>query len=448
MEILIKATQLILSLSILVILHELGHFIPAKLFKTKVEKFYLFFDPWFSLFKFKKGDTEYGIGWLPLGGYVKISGMIDESMDKEQMKQEPQPWEFRSKPAWQRLIIMVGGVTVNFILAVVIYSMISFVWGEKTLPAKNITDGVWVADSMAINLGFKTGDKVLAMDGQAINTLNEVMSGIMIDDKKTITVKRDTVIIDINIPADFTQEVLKRGDVSSLFIPRFPFIVGGFAENSAAEKAGIMKKDRIVGLNEMPIKYFDEFSVKVKEYKNQEITVKVLREGEMKDIKLTVPNEGLIGVAIASLTYEDLEKLGIYEFQTVHYSFMQSIPEGINRGKETLTKYIKQFKLVFSAEGAKQVGGFVAIGNLFGAQWDWQHFWEMTALLSIMLAFMNILPIPALDGGHVMFLLYEVITGKKPNEKFMEYAQYAGMILLLSLLLFANGNDIFKHFIK
>jgi len=448
MEILIKATQLILSLSILVLLHELGHFIPAKLFKTKVEKFYLFFDPWFSLFKIKKGETEYGIGWLPLGGYVKIAGMIDESMDKEQMKQAPQPWEFRSKPAWQRLIIMVGGVTVNFILAVFIYSMISFVWGEKTLPAKNIKDGVWVTDSLALNLGFKTGDKILAMDGQQVNTLNEVMSGIMIDDKKTITVEREQEMVDIKLPADFTQQMLKRGEMSSLFMPRFPFIVGGFSENSPAEKAGIMAKDRIVALNDMPISYFDEFSSKIKEYKNQQIKVKVIRDGSPMEFNMLVPQEGKLGIAIASLSYDDLEKLGVYEFKTVNYSLLQSIPEGINRGKETLTKYIKQFKLVFSAEGAKQVGGFVAIGNLFGAEWNWQHFWEMTALLSIMLAFMNILPIPALDGGHVMFLLYEVITGRKPNEKFMEYAQYAGMILLFSLLIFANGNDIFKHLIK
>lgn len=446
MDILIQASQLILSLSILVLLHELGHFIPAKLFKTKVEKFYLFFDPWFSLFKFKKGETEYGIGWLPLGGYVKIAGMIDESMDKEQMKQAPQPWEFRSKPAWQRLIIMVGGVTVNFVLAILIYSMMMFVWGEKTLPVKNLTDGIWVTDSLGFQLGLQNGDKIVALDGKPVKTLSEFSSSLIIDGAKILDISRGGENVSLDVPADFTQMVMRKGASAPIVLPRLPFIADKLMIDSAAAEAGMMVKDRIVGLNDLPITYFDEFKSEIQRYKNQEVVIKVEREGEIKEINLTVPPSGIIGVSPKDLSYEEMQKLGVYDIVVEEYSFFESFPRGITKGKDILTKYIKQFKLVFSAEGAKQVGGFISIGKLFAPTWEWQHFWEMTALLSIILAFMNILPIPALDGGHVMFLLFEVFTGRKPNEKFMEYAQYVGMILLLSLLLYANGNDIIKNF--
>ena len=445
MDIVIQASQFILSLSLLIVLHELGHFVPAKLFKTRVEKFYLFFDPWFSLFKIKKGDTEYGIGWLPLGGYVKISGMIDESMDKEQLKQEPQPWEFRAKPAWQRLIIMVGGVTVNLVLGMLIYASIFFVWGEKTLPAENLKDGVWVVDSLGYDLGLQNGDKILSLDNIKVESINKVIGDILIEGRKTIQVDREGEIVNLTVPANFDQDVLREG-AKTIVAPRIPYIVGGFSENSVAEKAGIQKKDKIIGIDGQPIKYFDEFKSLIGDYKGQKVIVDVERDGANKQIELSIPEEGIIGVFTANLSYDDLEKMGEYEFKTVRYGFVESVPAGISKGKETLTKYVKQFKLVFTAEGAKSLGGFITIGNLFPAEWNWQIFWEMTALLSIILAFMNILPIPALDGGHVMFLLYEVITGRKPNEKVMEYAQYAGMILLLSLLLYANGSDVFRLF--
>ena len=445
MDIVIQASQFILSLSLLIVLHELGHFIPAKLFKTRVEKFYLFFDPWFSLFKIKRGETEYGIGWLPLGGYVKIAGMIDESMDKEQMKQEPQSWEFRSKPAWQRLIIMLGGVTVNLLLGMLIYMSIFFVWGEKSLPPENLTDGVWVVDSLGFELGLQNGDKIISLDNVKLDGINKVVPNILLEEHKTLQVERNGEIVNLTVPDDFTNSVLKER-AAGIIYPRIPFIVGGFSENSAAEKAGIKTKDKIIGVNDRPIKYFDEFKSLVGEYKNEKITVHIDRDGKHLQVDLSVSEEGLIGVAPAFPSYEDLEKMGLYEFKTVKYGLFESIPAGISKGKETLTKYVKQFKLVFSEEGAKQLGGFISIGNLFPAQWNWQIFWEMTALLSIILAFMNVLPIPALDGGHVMFLLYEVITGRKPNEKVMEYAQYAGMILLLALLLYANGNDIVRLF--
>lgn len=446
MDIVIQASQFLLSLSLLIVLHELGHFIPAKLFKTRVEKFYLFFDPWFSLFKLKKGETEYGIGWLPLGGYVKIAGMIDESMDKEQLKQEPQSWEFRSKPAWQRLIIMIGGVTINLFLGMLIYASIFFVWGEKTLPAENLTDGIWVVDSLGHDLGLENGDKIISLDNTKLGSINELIPNILIEGHKTIQVERNGTLINLPVPDDFDQSVLKKGATLIVF-PRIPVIVGTFSENSPAEKAGIETKDKIIAVDGKPINYVDEFKSLIKKYENDTVVVSVIRNEEHINVTIPVSEEGIIGIYFAMpSSYSDLEKMGLYEFKTVKYGIAESIPAGITKGKETLTKYVKQLKLVFSEEGAKQLGGFISIGNLFPAEWNWQVFWEMTALLSIILAFMNILPIPALDGGHVMFLIYEVITGRKPNEKVMEYAQYAGMILLLALLLYANGNDIFKLF--
>lgn len=448
MEIFIKASQLILSLSILVILHEFGHFIPAKLFKTRVEKFYLFFDPWFSLFKIKRGDTEYGIGWLPLGGYVKISGMIDESMDKEQMKQEPQPWEFRSKKSWQRLIIMIGGVTVNVILAMIIYAMVAFAWGDKYLPNEKLSDGIWCADSIANQMGFETGDKIVALDGATPDDFRKIFPDIIINDVKEIKVNRGGEERLIKVDGNLTKEILRKK--GSPIQARIPFEVAGFSDTSAAKNAGLQQRDRLVSVNGTPMKYFDEYRSVLAALKNDTAHIEVMRSGKILQFAVPVSSTGKIGVAPRSFSIEDFEKEGIYEVKTIHYSLLSSIPAGVNKAVATLDNYIKQFRLIFSSEteGYKQIGGFLTIGSLFTPVWDWQHFWELTAFLSIILAFMNILPIPALDGGYVMFLLYEMIFRRKPNEKFLEYAQIAGMALLFGLLIYANGNDVLRLFTK
>ncbi len=444
MEILIKASQLILSLSILVVLHELGHFAPAKWFKMRVEKFYLFFDPWFSLFKYKKNDTEYGIGWIPLGGYVKISGMIDESMDKEQMKQPPQEWEFRAKPAWQRLIVMVGGVTMNLILAVVIYAMLSFVFGDKYLPTANLKDGIWCIDSLAQHVGFQNGDKIITVDGKKVENFQNITHEMLY--ATTVQINRNGKDTTLNIPKNFIEKVIDKR--APFLYARIPFYIGGFAPDSPAEKAGIKKKDQIIGLNDSDFKYYDEFKARIAPFKNQTITLKIKRGDEILNIPVMVDTAGKIGVATAFMDFKSLKTAGIYEFSVTKYGFLESFPRGIEKAVEKLSDYIRQFKLIFDFKtGAyKGVGSFISIGDLFPATWDWEPFWELTAILSVVLAFMNILPIPALDGGHVMFLLYEVITGRKPSDKFLEYAQYVGMALLLTMMAYAIGNDIFRLF--
>jgi regulator of sigma E protease len=437
MGILTQALGLILSLSILVLLHEAGHFGFAKLFKTRVEKFYLFFDPWFSLFKFTKGETEYGIGWLPLGGYVKISGMIDESMDKEAMKQPAQPWEFRYKPTWQRLLIMTGGVLVNFFLALFIYSMILFTWGKEYLPVKNATYGLQF-NEVAIKAGFQNGDKILKIDNQEVEKFNEITKKIIIDNAKTIEVERNGEITTIAIPADFTKQLLA-AQVRSFADPRFPFIIEKVMDGNPAAKANMQTGDQIIKINNDTTPFYNDFIEKVEKLKGKEVVITFLRNNEVNTAKLTLTTDGKLGVYPKDpSTY--------FEINKTEYGFFASIPAGISLGVETLGNYIKQFKLVFTKEGAQQIGGFGAIGGLFPKSWDWEQFWNMTALLSVILAFMNILPIPALDGGHVMFLIYEMISGRKPNEKFMEYAQIAGMVILFGLLIFANGNDILKMF--
>lgn len=451
MEILIKTAQLILSLSILVVLHEMGHFFPAKWFKMRVEKFYLFFDPWFSLFKIKKGDTEYGIGWIPLGGYVKIAGMIDESMDKEQMKKPPQDWEFRSKPAWQRLIVMVGGVTMNLILAVVIYAMLMYAYGERYLPTANLTDGIWCVDSLAQDIGFKNGDKILTVDDKKVENFQNLTHEMLY--AKTVQIQRNRKDTTINVPKDFKKNLIstfskksKKG--SPFFYPRIPFYIGGFSPGSPAEKAGIKKKDQVIGVNNSDFKYYDEFKTIIAPFRNQSVTLKIKRGDEILNIPVQVDTGGKIGVAFAFMDLTSLKTAGYYELSITKYGFLESFPKGIERASEKLTDYIRQFKLIFDfeTEAYKGVGSFLTIGDLFPPAWDWEPFWELTAFLSIMLAFMNILPIPALDGGHVLFLLYEVVTGRKPSEKFLEYAQYVGMFLLLSLMVYAIGNDILRLF--
>lgn len=438
MEILIKASQLILSLSILILLHELGHFIPAKLFKTKVDKFYLFFDPWFSLFKFKRGETEYGIGWLPLGGYVKIAGMIDESMDKEQLKQPPQPWEFRSKPAWQRLIIMIGGVTVNLILGILIYASILFYYGEEFLATKDLTYGI-SCDSLALQTGFKEGDKIISVDGKQIENFSKIIPEIIINSAQKVTVERDGQKVDVIINSSVIKNLIKKE--SEFISPRFPFEAGGFINNSVAKKAGIKKGDKLVAINGKPTPFYSDFRNELKQYKSKDATVTLIRNGKKIDVAVKVPAEGKLGIFA-----NDPSKY--FKVSKVNYSFMEAIPAGINKGFKTMNDYIKQFNLIFDSEikGYESIGGFITFGKVFSPVWDWYKFWNLTAFFSIVLAFMNILPIPALDGGHVLFLLYEIITKRKPSEKFLEYAQTAGMIILFSLLIYANGNDILKLF--
>lgn len=445
MEILIKALQLLMSLSILVVLHELGHFIPAKLFKTKVEKFYLFFDPWFSIVKKKIGDTEYGIGWLPLGGYVKISGMIDESMDKEQMEKPAEHWEFRSKPAWQRLIIMLGGVTVNLLLGIFIYSMTLYVYGDKYLPNENLNDGVWCVSEMANDLGFKNGDKFLSADGETIGRFSEVLEKIILS--KVITVEREGLSIDIEMPVDVIDQFLKNKN-QLLFYPRIPTMVSAVEKNSNAEKAGLMKKDLLKEINGFNIKYFDQFSKELDSFKGEEISLLINRDGKDIILSATVGSNGKLGFMPANFSIDQLEGLGYYNLESSNYTFLGSFPAGYNKAFKKLGSYIDQFALILkpSSGAYKGMGGFGAIGSMFPPTWDWEIFWNLTAFLSLMLAFMNILPIPALDGGHVVFLVYEMIVGKPAPEKIMEYAQTVGMLLLLSLLIFANGNDILKLF--
>ena len=445
MEILIKASQFILSLSLLIVLHELGHFIPAKLFKIKVEKFYLFFDYKFSIFKKKIGDTVYGIGWIPLGGYVKISGMIDESMDTEQMALPPKPWEFRSKPAWQRLIIMLGGVFVNFVLGIFIYIMLMWVYGERYLPNENVKDGVWVTNQLAKNLGLQTGDKVLTVDGQKVKKFRglalEFING------NTYQIERDGVVLDKEIPEDFISQLMDRKKEAGAFLsPRLPFIIAGISEDSPNIDADLQAKDIVTAINGSAIKYFDEVQNKLDTFKNQDISITVKRGNEIKDIPVKITNEGKLGVGFLQLPMTDLEKLGYFELADFEYSFLEAIPAGWHKSVKTITDYMKQLKKIFNpSTGAyKGLGGFISIGSIFPSEWSAQAFWEITAFLSIILGFMNLLPIPALDGGHVVFTLWEMITGRKPGDKFLEYAQVVGFILLIALLLFANGNDIFR----
>lgn len=443
MEIVIKLSQFLLSLSILIILHELGHFIPAKLFKTRVEKFYLFFDVKYSLFKKKIGETVYGIGWLPLGGYVKIAGMIDESMDKEQMQGEAQPWEFRSKPAWQRLIIMLGGVTVNFILAFIIYIGMAYAYGDYYIKNKDIKDGIWVTNQVVEKAGIKTGDKIVSIDGKSVDRFVPSVS-LDILMSKQVVVNRQGENKTITLPVNFIGKILDENKKNVITL-RMPFVIGRFQDGSL-NKNQLKSKDIIIEINGQPIKYFDEATTIFDANKGKELDAKVLRNEKEVAVKIKVSKEGKLGVGLGVLQEDNLEKLGYYKFSKESYTFFQAFPEGIDRGVTQLGNYWKQLKAIFNpSTGAyKGVGGFAAIYNVFPDTWSWETFWNITALLSIMLGVMNLLPIPALDGGHVMFLLYEIISGKTPSDKFMERAQLVGFVLLISLLLFANGNDIYK----
>jgi len=428
----IKAFQLLLSLAILVVLHELGHFIPAKIFKTRVEKFYLFFDPWFSLFKKKIGETVYGIGWLPLGGYVKISGMIDESMDKEQMSKPPQPWEFRSKPTWQRFIIMIGGVTVNLILGFLIYSMVLFVWGKNVVTVENLNSGFTVSESMK-KIGFEDGDRILKIDGNDLEDqiqINNILVSRSVDVVEVIRSNESREII--NIPDNIGLEIISAGVAP--FAPNVNSVIDSVLTDSPADFSDIKKGDIINKVNGTKILSFDEFE-ELKKINSDYIELEIIRNGNQ--FSTVVPFESmdkLIGIIIKP----DLK------ITTKKYGFFESIGEGYDEAYWKLKDYIYQFGYVFSKEGVSQLGGFGTIGNIFPAKWDWKRFWEMTAFLSIILAFMNFLPIPALDGGHLVFLTYEMVTGKKPNQRFLEIAQMVGIILLLGLFFYANIMDIFR----
>ena len=400
----------------------------------------MFFDPWFSLFKFKFKETEYGIGWIPLGGYVKISGMIDESMDKEQMKQPPQPWEFRSKPAWQRLIVMVAGVFMNIVLAISVYILLLFFIGETYLPTKNLKYGVTV-DSMAYSIGLRNGDKILTVDNKYIENFKDIPLEIVFNQSKSIQVQRDSLSLNIPIPEGFVGKLLHSKNIAFIDY-RFPFVIEDFAPTSPARDAGVQKGDRIIGINDLSTPFYDEFKKELPKHVNSKITLTVLRNNEEIDFSLKVPETAMIGVAAKDPT-------NFIDFAVKKYTFLQAIPAGTVKAYKTTVDYIKQLKLLFTSKEVKvseNLGGFISIGKIFSPVWDWVHFWSITALLSVILAFMNILPIPALDGGHVIFLFYEIITRRKPNEKVMEYAQYAGLAILLGLVLFANVNDVIRLF--
>ena len=438
--ILIKTVQLILSLSILVIVHELGHFLFSKLFKVRVEKFYLFFHPWFTLFKYKpkNSDTEYGIGWLPLGGYVKISGMIDESMDKEAMAQPPKPWEFRTKPAWQRLLIMVGGALMNFILAFFIYALLVFAQGEEYLPLKNITMGLSY-NQAALDAGFQTGDIPLSADGIDIEKLDTKSRFNLIEAKK-VKVLRDNKETEILLPENFNKIIFDKEDN---FIARYPFVVKEVITDSPAKKANLQARDSIIGINGERNMATNEIQAALLNYKEKEIILNLYRNGEELAINVRPNENGQIGVFLLYVS-----PIQFYETVKIEYNFFSAFPAGIRIGVQKIKDYLGQFKYLFSKEGAQNIGGFGTIGSIFPDSWDWIQFWYLTAFLSIMLGVMNLLPIPVLDGGHVLFLLYEVVSGRKPNEKFLEYAQMAGMIFLFGLLIYANGMDIFRAFFK
>ena len=437
METIIQITQFIMSLSLLIILHELGHFIPAKLFKTKVEKFYLFFDWPFALFKKKFGDTEYGIGLLPLGGYVKIAGMIDESMDQEQLSKEPEEWEFRSKPVWQRLIIMVGGVTVNLILGFLIYIMMLFVWGDGYISNDKIPYGAHLSSPIFESYGFQEGDLIVEVGGEKIIEFRSAEKRILIDGERNIKIKRNEQIISLTLSENIVDELLKNKGAGILSDIRFYNTIDSLVAGNNAINAGFYVGDSIVGINGLSTPFFRDFSNELQKHKSEEVEISFYRNEFLKTIKVNTSENGTIGYFKSN----NLER-SIIEFKK--YSILEAIPSGINKGTQTLTNYVKSLSLIFNKEGAKQIGGFGSIGSMFSNQWDWQRFWAMTALLSIILAFMNILPIPALDGGHVMFLIYEMISGKPPSDQFLTRAPVVGMVLLFSLLIYANGMDLYR----
>ncbi|MFM7672846.1 MAG: RIP metalloprotease RseP [Bacteroidota bacterium] len=441
-EVGVKAGQLILSLSILVILHEFGHFITARWFKCRVEKFYLFFDPWFSLFKKKVGKTVYGIGWLPLGGYVKIAGMIDESMDKEAMKQPAQPWEFRSKPAWQRLIVMLGGVIMNILTAFVIYGVILAVWGDKKVPSSSMKYGVHVGDSTLWKIGFRNGDRIIGVDGKEVYDLTRFKKKLITGSK--VQVERAGQKIELPLPENFVEQLVenKNQPRKGFIEPRIPAWVCQVEDTSSAYRSGLRVNDKIVGLDSVPLQFFDELADQLQTKKGTTVQLTVNRNGKDTSLSMRVSEEGQIGFYRFN-KLSQLDSLGWIRLEVTEYDWLQAMPAGVMMTFTELSDYIDQMKTILTpgTGGYKAVGGFKSMGSIFEPVWDWESFWRLTAMLSVILAFMNILPIPALDGGHVLFTLYEMITGRKPSDNFLEYAQMAGMILLLGLMIYANAND-------
>ena len=436
----VKALQFILSFSILVTLHEMGHFFPAKWFKCRVEKFYLFFNPWFSLFKKQKGETEYGIGWIPFGGYVKISGMMDESMDKEQMKLPPQPHEFRSKKAWQRLIIMVGGVVVNVILAIVIFIGIAWVWGEEFIPPQKAIYGVH-ADKLGKQIGLKDGDNIIAVGGKALENIDAVEAEIVLGEAKNITVVRDGSKMELPIPEDLIRQ-LNKNKLDSFVSLRFPFIIDSITKDVKITSGNLQKNDKIIAFNNKPFNYFMEY-MQIKEgTKNVTVPITVIRNNkDTLTAQVKVNEDGR-----TFLSYATPDK--ILGTTIKHYNFIEAVPAGFRKCFQTLDRYITGLKQLFTgkAKASESLGSVISIGNTFPGVWDWQRFWSLTGIFSIILAFMNILPIPALDGGHALFTIIEMITGRKPSDKFMEVAQTVGMVLLLGLMAYALGLDVWRIF--
>jgi len=431
----ILALQLLLSLSILIVLHEAGHFIPAKLFKTRVEKFYLFFDPWFSLVKKKIGETTYGIGWLPLGGYVKISGMVDESMDREQLNKPPEPWEFRAKPAWQRLIIMLGGVVVNVIVGVLLYGMVLAVWGKEYIPVNEAKYGVH-CDPVMYQFGFRDGDKVIALDGKTPDSFHHISKQLVLDDISEVTIERYGQQSILTLPEDFGQMLVDSG-VRQAFALRYPCVVDSVTKRMPAAEAGLMAGDSLVGVNQFYSPFFQDIQRYIRANAGRTISLHVIRDGQNINLTIPVTRKGTIGFIPKS-------PAAFLKKEVKSYTLAQALPAGARVAWETVTDYTSQLRFLFSRSGAQQVGGFVTFAKLFPDKWNWWTFWERTAFISLVLAFMNILPIPALDGGHVMFLAWEIITGKAVSQKILERSQMVGMLLLLSLLLYGNGMDIFR----
>jgi len=447
-EIIIMVSQFLLSLSLLIILHEWGHYFPAKLFGTRVEKFYLFFDAWGKkLFSFTKNDTEYGIGWLPLGGYVKISGMVDESMDTEQLKEEPKEWEFRSKKPWQRLIIMLGGVTVNFVLAYLIFVFISFAYGDKYLANDQLKEGIVVPEFIEQQIGLKTGDKIVSIDGDEPQQFNDIRSNLLFGQE--VVVNRNGKNLTLTIPEDFLGTLVDADAKSLIDFPR-PLVIGMLPKDSPNLNSGLAKNDIVLEIEGDKVNY-QNFTKKLQQYKGKTASVLVMNsQKEKRVVNVKVNDEGKIGVAVTSLSPADLDKLGFYKLSTKKYSLLEAFGGGADKFMNKLKLMGKNLKAIGNVKtGAyKGMGSFVSIAKIFPTTWNWQVFWNITAFLSIMLGMLNLLPIPALDGGHAMFVLYEMITGKKPSDKFLEYAQMVGFVIMMALFVYAFGNDIYRHFIK
>ncbi len=440
MEILIKVVQFFMSLSLLVAIHEFGHYLAARIFKIRVEKFYIFFDPWFSLFKWKRGETEYGVGWLPLGGYVKIAGMIDESMDLEQMQAPVQPWEFRAKPAWQRFIVMIAGVTMNVLLAIVIYSGIRYVSGESYMANEDVKWG-YVFNDTAKAMGFQDGDKVVSIDGNAIDDVNDIRAQLLLTkDARTVVVNRGGEQVEFTIPFESLLEMRRNRQYEDLYTLRIPFIVDSLASESA-QTAGLQVGDEVVACNGEQVDVPTMTDLLQNRYKGDTVTLSVLRSGAISELRVPVNTDGKIGVLLKS---------DIFQPRTKTFTLLEAVPAGVSMVGETISEYWQQLKLIFQPKTKmyEELGGFIAIGNIFPSEWDWLRFWSMTAFLSVMLAVLNILPIPGLDGGHALFTLWEMLTGRKASDKFLEIMQYIGFALLLALVIYANGNDIYRLFTK